>query len=41
MNPYTVTEYDVFTGIETHREMTPEEIAQLPEATDETPAADS
>lgn len=37
MEPYTITEYDVLTGIETTREMTPEEIADLPQATDETP----
>jgi hypothetical protein len=40
MNIYTITEYDVATGLETTREMTPEEIASLPEATDETPSAD-
>lgn len=28
MNTYTITEYDVATGIETTREMTPEEAAE-------------
>ncbi|CAB4138695.1 hypothetical protein UFOVP335_10 [uncultured Caudovirales phage] len=41
MNPYTITEHDCATGIETTREMTPEEIALLPEATDEAPATDA
>jgi hypothetical protein len=41
MNSYTITEYDCATGIETTREMTPEEIALLPEATDEAPIADA
>jgi hypothetical protein len=27
MEPYTITEYDVLTGVEVHREMTAEEIA--------------
>jgi len=38
MSTYTITEYDVATGIETTREMTPEEIADLPEPLDEAPA---
>lgn len=38
MTKYTITEYDVSTGVETTRDLTPEEIAELPEATDETPS---
>ena len=28
MEPYTITEYDAVTGVEVHREMTAEEIAE-------------
>lgn len=38
MTKYTITEYDVSTGIETTRDLTLDEIAELPEATNETPS---
>jgi hypothetical protein len=41
MNNYTITEYSALTGIEKKRDMTPEEIAALPEANDEAPTADA
>jgi hypothetical protein len=28
MEPYTITEYDAITGVESHRQMTPEEVAE-------------
>jgi hypothetical protein len=40
MSKYTITEYNVATGVETTRDLTPEEIAELPKATDETPSPD-
>ena len=34
MEKYTISEFDVLTGVETTRELTPEEIAELPEPTE-------
>jgi hypothetical protein len=41
MDIFTITEYDVITGLEITREMTPEEKAQhLQDIADETPSPD-